>query len=147
MTTFTAGKDPVAGWAAVAATHRDIGGVTFQQVKPYVLAASPRRDLPDLVVWLRKVRVTAEREVWSATIVRGTTRLSEHRSRSATGAVTAVMADTLWAEAPAPAITLHTPELTPDHLYPPSYRHTPAGWYPERPSAHDRRWDTRRGIA
>lgn len=127
----------VAGFPAHHASWRPIAGVTFQQIKPYVLAGVPDRARPDLVVWLRRIDRDSPRALWSATIVRGITRISEHRAQSATGAVRRVMADQTWQTAPEPEIrgTRQTA------LYPDNLHMTPAGWYADRPTAHDRRWD------
>ena len=128
----------VTGFPARHAVWRHIGGQDFQQVKPYALVAQPDRTRPDLMVWLTRISAHGEAAQWSAVIVRGVTRISEWRGPSAGQAVRSVMACSTWDTAPRPTVLAHGPEVDP---YPDNEYHSPAGWYPDRPTAHDRRWD------
>lgn len=133
----------VTGFPARHAIWRHIGGHDFQQVRPYVLVAQPDRTRPHLTVWLRKISRPGDPALWSAKVVRGDTPLDERRGHSAGAAVGAVMDTRAWADEPAPEILGEEPDRDP---YEPNYGRSPAGWYPERPTAHDGRWDHRSGV-
>lgn len=133
----------VTGFPARHAVWRHIGGQDFQQVRPYTLVAQPDPARPDLLVWLTRLSQRDEPALWSAVIVRGTTRLSEWRGRSAGEAVRRVMACQTWTTAPAPVVVAHGVARDP---YPDNEYRTPAGYYPDKGTAHDRRWDSPRGL-
>lgn len=127
----------VTGFPGVRPTWRHIGGLDFQQVRPYVLVAQPDRARPHMTVWLRKLTPRGEAALWSAKVVRGDTPLSEVRGHSAAGAVAAALTDrTLTGEPPIP----HPAGRVTRDPYPENYWRAPAGWYPDRPTAHDVRW-------
>lgn len=133
-------REPIiTGFPGVRPVWRHIGGHAFQQVRPYVLVAQPDRARPHMTLWLRKVSRRDEPALWSVKVVRGDTPLSERRARSATAAVMAGLDDpTLTGE---PALAHVGGRVTADP-YPENYGRSPAGWYPDRPTAHDVRWSS-----
>lgn len=125
------------GFPGRAPIWRHIAGHAFQQVRPYTLVAQPDRSRPAMTLWLRKISRHGEPALWSVKVVKGSTPLSERRARTAHDAVMAGLDDpTLTADPPVMA-GLGRVERDP---YPENYYRSPAGWYPDRPTAHDVRW-------
>jgi hypothetical protein len=129
-------RTPIINTAMV--TWRAIGGIDFQVIAPCVLLARPDQ-LRTTWVWLRKTR----EGVWEAyvTPAGAPARHPVARDRSAAGALAVAMALPLWSEhvdfRPA------RPSRVPQWSYPPahrSYRHR-GGYYTDRATAHDPRWD------
>lgn len=128
----------VGGFPAIAPVWRHIGGLAFQQVRPYTLVSQPDRAKPHMTMWLRKLSRHGEPAQWSVKIVRGDTPLSERRAHTAAAAVQAGLDDRTLTGEPALAHTSgHSVTRDP---YPSNHGHSPAGWYSERPTAHDQRW-------
>lgn len=122
----------VTGFAGVRPVWRHIAGHAFQEIRPGVMVAQPDRARPHMTVWLRKLGPAQ----WSAKVVRGTTPLSEVRGHSARDAAEKSLADRTLTGEP-PARDLGKVMANP---YPDNYWRAPAGWYPDRPTAHDVRW-------
>lgn len=134
----------ITGFPARAPIWRHIGGLDFQQVRPYVLVAQPDRSRPHMYLWLRKISRHGEAALWSVKVVRGDTPLSERRAHSAAAAVAAGLDDDTLRGEPARAyLSGHGPDRDP---YPSNYGNAPAGWYADRATAHDGRWDSRTGV-
>jgi hypothetical protein len=118
---------------------RAIGGVDFQQVKPYVLVGAPDPERTHLLVWLAKMG-----GVWRARLVHGDRVLASRSRASALPAVQAILDAPAWTDAPERVMDwAPLPEVDP---YPANYARSPAGMYPDRPTAHDGRWDSRTGV-
>lgn len=127
----------VNGFPGRAPVWRHIAGHAFQQVRPYTLVAQPDRTRPHMTLWLRKITSDNGSALWSVKVVRGDTPLSERRAHSAREAVMAGLDDpTLTGE---PVVTAPLGRVDRDP-YPDNYGRSPAGWYPDRPTAHDVRW-------
>lgn len=129
-------RTPIINTANVA--WRSVGGIDFQVIAPYVLLAKPNQLRPTWV-WLRK-----EREgVWEAYVTPAGAPATHAvaRDASAAGALAVAMALPLWEEevdfkpaAPTPVPVWSYPSERPSYRY-------PAGYYDDRGTAHDRRWD------
>lgn len=125
---------PVTGFPAVAPVWRDIAGHRFQKLTGGTLVTTPAPSRPQVTLWLRRV----DEALWAAKVVVGSRPIAEYRGHSARLAVEAAEDDGAWWDEPAPEIK--GAGTTPD-LYPANYSHSPAGWYADRPTAHDSRWD------
>lgn len=118
---------------------RTIGGVDFQQVKPYVLVGAPDPERAHLLVWLAK-----SGDVWRARIAHGDRVLASRSRPSAQSALEAILRCPAWLAVPERVMDwAPLPDVDP---YPTNHARTPAGWYPDRPTAHDARWDSRTGV-
>jgi anti-sigma factor RsiW len=135
---------PVNGFTEVNAQWRTISGIDFQQLKPYAMAATPDPLRPALMLWLMRTQAPGDGRPaqWTARVVRGTRTVAQYVGASAGTVVSDAVAEHAWTRY---AVTGASERHARDP-YPGNYSHTPAGFYPDRPTAHDGRWDSPSGV-